>query len=89
LIDANASDAGDGLASIFQASLLELFLGLYCGGDGAIDVVKDAPMPRLTVGRRRFAGPHVRQDFLNDAADEFIVDLHGLIPLKRSSSKSD
>src|SRR5690606_24410772 len=81
LLEADLADAGDGLASVLEAALLELALGPGGGADGGVDVGEDAAAGRgggaaVAVGGGR-AGAHARQHLLDDAADQIIGDLHG------------
>ena len=78
LVDADLANAGDGLAAAFQAAGRRTSRwAVDGGGDGVVDVVEDAPVAvGLAVARRGLAVAHAGQDFLHDAADQFIGDLH-------------
>src|SRR5262249_31928387 len=76
LIDADSPDPVDGLTAFVEPASLELALRGRRSGDGGARVVEHAPRPGLAVGRRGLAVAHVRQHFLNDAADQFVGDLH-------------
>src|ERR671935_167746 len=75
LLGADAADALDGLAAIIQAARLKLLLGFGSSGDGTIHVLEHAPVPGVPI--RGPGGPlaHVAQDFLHNAANQFIADL--------------
>src|SRR5439155_23897507 len=76
-LDADAADAIDGLLAVVEAASLELPLRLRRGVDRSVHVVEDAPRSPLAVARRCLAVAHVREDFLNDVADEIVGECHG------------
>src|SRR5262249_2773739 len=76
LLGADLADLRQRLAPVLEATALELALGGGGGIDGGAHVVEDASFGGAAVAVARGAA-HLRQDLLDDAADQIIGDLHG------------
>src|SRR5439155_22200661 len=89
LLGANAADALDRLAALIQPARFKLLLGRGGSGHGGVDIIENAPVLGLAVGWTHLAIAHVAQNFLDNVADQFFADLHGvnlsLAPIPQSS----